>query len=156
MNAKELYDLKPFGALVRYSDGTPKPPARHTKKVADWEKRNGQGFFVQANPPYDHEGSVASITLKLIQSDHFHYNQGFSVNSSLNFEVEMPAPGTVMTYSPWRDDIEIANVHANYDDYLAWCVRNRYSPFGHGRKLWIVGEDGKLKDFTEADAPVSV
>ena len=31
----------PLGALLRYTDGSPKPPGRFTKKLAAWERSNG-------------------------------------------------------------------------------------------------------------------
>ena len=41
----------PLGALIRYTDGSPKPPARFTKKLAAWERSNGVGRLVKKEPP---------------------------------------------------------------------------------------------------------
>lgn len=38
-----------IGKRVFVSDGTPKPPERFTKKVADWERRNFEGVLVEVN-----------------------------------------------------------------------------------------------------------
>ena len=35
MSAQSIYDTAPLGSLIRYSDGTKEPPARHTRKLAD-------------------------------------------------------------------------------------------------------------------------
>ena len=40
MSAQLIYDLVPLGSIVRYSDGTPRPPERFRKKLAAWENRN--------------------------------------------------------------------------------------------------------------------
>ena len=40
MSAQLIYDLIPLGAIIRFSDGTPRPPDRHRKKLAAWEHRN--------------------------------------------------------------------------------------------------------------------
>lgn len=35
MSASLILDMAPLGALVAYSDGAPRPPARFTRKLAD-------------------------------------------------------------------------------------------------------------------------
>ena len=47
MSAKTIIDTAPLGALIRYTDGSPKPPARFTKKLAAWERSNGVGRLVK-------------------------------------------------------------------------------------------------------------
>lgn len=42
-------DLIPIGVVVRVSDGTPKPPARFTRKLADWQGRNYRGVVKEHN-----------------------------------------------------------------------------------------------------------
>ena len=42
MSATTIIDTAPLGALIRYTDGSPKPPARFTKKLAAWERSNGK------------------------------------------------------------------------------------------------------------------
>lgn len=156
MTVQELYDLRPYGATVHFSDGTPKPPARHNKKVAQWERSNGKGFFTKSDPPYNHEGAVGGISLMLIQSDVLIYNQGFSLNTKLSFEVELPPPGTILQYREWRDDVEVNHVHTDLNDYYAWCRRNRYTPFGHGGSFWIIDEKGERQPLKETPAVAAV
>lgn len=65
MSAHIVHDTAPLGSLIRYFDGTPKPPARFSKKLAAWERRNGIGRLVKTEaarerPTYS---SPASITL---------------------------------------------------------------------------------------------
>ena len=45
MSASTIIDTAPLGALIRYTDGSPKPPARFTKKLAAWERSNGVGLL---------------------------------------------------------------------------------------------------------------
>lgn len=47
MSAHTVYENAPLGSLIRYSDGTPRPPARFKKKLAAWENRNGAGRLVR-------------------------------------------------------------------------------------------------------------
>jgi len=37
MSASTIFDTAPLGALIRYTDGSPKPPSRFIKKLAAWE-----------------------------------------------------------------------------------------------------------------------
>jgi hypothetical protein len=45
MSAQLIYDLAPLGAIVRFSDGSPRPPDRHRKKLS------GLGEHQQRRPP---------------------------------------------------------------------------------------------------------
>ena len=47
MSATTIIKTAPLGALIRYTDGSPKPPARFTKKLAAWERSNGIGRLVK-------------------------------------------------------------------------------------------------------------
>lgn len=51
MSAHIIYDSAPLGNVIRCFDGTAKPLARFTKKVAAWESRNGLGRMVSKEPP---------------------------------------------------------------------------------------------------------
>ena len=65
MSATTIIDTAPLGALIRYNDGSPKPPARFTKKLAAWERSNGVGRLVKKEPPrsYTTWTAPASFTL---------------------------------------------------------------------------------------------
>ena len=65
MSATTIIDTAPLGALIRYTDGCPKPPARFTKKLAAWERSNGMGRLVKKEPPrsYSTWTAPASFTL---------------------------------------------------------------------------------------------
>jgi hypothetical protein len=43
MSAQLIYDLVPDRLDPAWSDGTPRPPERHRKKLAAWETSNSQG-----------------------------------------------------------------------------------------------------------------
>ena len=47
MSATTIFDTAPLGALIRYTDGSPKPPARFTKKLAAWKEKNATGLLVR-------------------------------------------------------------------------------------------------------------
>ena len=54
MSAITIIETAPLGALIRYNDHSPKPPARFTKKPAAWERSNGVGRLVNKEPPRPH------------------------------------------------------------------------------------------------------
>jgi hypothetical protein len=47
MSAHIVYDSAPLGSVIRYFDGTAKPPTRFRKKLSAWESRNGSGRLVK-------------------------------------------------------------------------------------------------------------
>ena len=38
MSATTIIDTAPLGALIRYTDGSPKSPARFAKELAGWDR----------------------------------------------------------------------------------------------------------------------
>jgi len=53
MSPHIIFDIAPLGALIRYSDGSPRPPGRFGKERAAWERRNGLGRLVRKEPARD-------------------------------------------------------------------------------------------------------
>ena len=103
MSATTILDTAPLGALIRYTDSAPKPPARFTKKLAAWERSNGVGRLVKKEPPRPyptwtapasftlHEGNFSSDGVILVTIMRTH-----SADSALTFEMaEEPKPGQV-------------------------------------------------------------
>lgn len=65
MSAHAIYENAPLGSLIRYSDGTPKPPARFTRKLKAWEQRNGVGRLVRKEPPRERPTYSSPATIVL-------------------------------------------------------------------------------------------
>jgi hypothetical protein len=128
MSAQTIFDTAPLGALVRFSDGEPKPPARFSKKLARWENRNGIGRLVRKDPATrrgDHCGE-ASISLHLgdfisggivIVIAH----ATFGVSHPLAFEiVERPSASAVRILQPFGTTFELLHLAPNKTDAEAW------------------------------------
>ncbi|WP_027054583.1 hypothetical protein [Mesorhizobium erdmanii] len=104
MSAQLIYDLVPLGSIVTYSDGSPRPPKRHRKKLATWENRNGGGRLIRKHK--GDYGSQGTIVLRV--------HQAFSVNNDLKFSVkERPSIGTVLVLDRAGDDAELVHLAAN-------------------------------------------
>jgi hypothetical protein len=125
LSAQQIYDTAPLGSLIRFSDGTPEPPARHRRKHAAWESSNGTGRLTRKAPA--NSASAASFTLHLAD-----FGSGdvtvvkayrtVPVTSSLIYAiVETPRPGQAAIL---RDEggmatlLHLADSHAGAESWL--------------------------------------
>ena len=143
MSATTIIDTAPLGALIRYTDGSPKPPARFTKKLAAWERSNGIGRLVKKEPPRPyptwsapasftlHEGNFSSDGVILVTIMRSH-----SADSALTFDVvEVPQPGQVKILLDFGGATELLHLAANETAAELWIAREGYrnarlEPFG--------------------------
>lgn len=157
MNAKELFDLAPLGAFVKFSDGTPRPPDRFKRKLRSWVNNNNWGYFTRADPGDPKTGySPPTFTL---QQDHdvLIISTLFGLYSTKTFEVTLPKPGTILAYGDHTkagEPVEVRHVWQDYGAARAWATGkyNTYKFASCGLKYFIVGADGKLSDHMPADA----
>ncbi|TGR23120.1 MULTISPECIES: hypothetical protein [unclassified Mesorhizobium] len=135
MSAHIVYDSAPLGSVIRYSDGTARPPARFRKKLSSWESRNGTGRLVKKEPPRTratysspgyftlHEGDFGEGGVVVIS-----VRRTWSVESNLRFEiVERPEIGMVRVLQDVGDSPEL--LHLSRDRVAAdrWLATNPYS-----------------------------
>ena len=134
MSANTIIDQAPLGALIRYTDGSPKPPARFTKKLAAWEKSNGVGRLVKKEPPRPyptwtapdsftlHEGNFSSEGVILVTIMRSH-----SVDSQLNFEVvEEPKAGQVRVLLDFGGSTELLHLASSVAAAELWIAKEGY------------------------------
>ena len=134
MSAQLISDTAPLGAIIRYSDGTPRPPERHRRKLQAWERHNNTGRLVkkhaativgQTTIPASftfHEGdfgSKAVIILRVFRT--------FSIDSALAFSVvEHPAAGSILVLDRPGDAGELVHVAQNLQAADEWLSRHGY------------------------------
>ena len=146
MSATTIIDSAPLGALIRYTDGSPKPPARFTKKLAAWERSNGVGRLVKKEPPRPyptwtapasftlHEGNFSSDGVILVTIMRSH-----SADSALTFDVvEVPQPGQVRILLDFGGATELLHLAANETAAELWIAREGY----RNARLEVVGASG--------------
>ena len=103
MSAQLIFDTAPLGALIRFSDGKPKPPSRFARKLASWEEKNGIGRLVRKEPVVRRGNHISTPSITLHHGD---FASGgvvvlmayttYSVSGDLTFEIiERPAPGSI-------------------------------------------------------------
>jgi len=135
MSAQAIYDRVPLGSLVRYSDGTPRPPERFKKKLSAWENNNNGGRLVRKSAPHTvgthttlasvtlHQGDFGSagvVVLKVFKT--------FSASSPLTFTVvERPKLGMVRVLDRAGGHAELLHLAADRAAAQAWLASHRYS-----------------------------
>ena len=134
MSAHIVYDSAPLGSLIRYSDGTPKPPTRFTRKLADWERRNGLGRLVRKAPPRERPTYSAPGSITLNEGN---FSSGgvilvtvmrtYSVDSDLSFKiVEQPGIGMVRVLPQIGDDDELLHLAESREAAALWLAKTGY------------------------------
>lgn len=145
LDGQAVYDTVPLGAVLRYFDGTPQPPARFTRKLRDWRSRNGTGRLVEKSTPSTigtrtypagfvlDQGSYGSNGV-IVMTVRSHYQ----VTTERHFEViEWPRPGMVRVLHRWNVREELKHLAPDMAAAEAWMQRNRYS----NPVTEIVGDD---------------
>lgn len=129
---QEIFDIAPLGAIIAFSDGTPKPPERFHKKLNAWQSHNGSGRLTRktksANPAYrdtftlhiGNHGSNGTIVVS--------YNTTFMLGGAKKFAiVETPAVGSVRVLHQWGGEPELLHVASSHVAAEAWLRDHRYS-----------------------------
>ena len=135
MSASLIFDIAPLGSLVAYSDGTARPPARFTKKLAPWERRNGLGRLVRKEPgrerpPYSsppcftlHEGDFASGGIVLVT-----VTRTYGIDSDLRFRVvERPRVGQVRVVQQVGENVELLHLADSREAAQLWLAKSGHS-----------------------------
>lgn len=135
MSASLIFDVAPLGSLVAYSDGTAKPPARFTRKLAAWERRNGAGRLVRKEPARErptyssppcftlHEGDFGEGGIILVT-----IMRTYGIDSDLTFRVvERPKVGQVRVLQDVGENAELIHLAQNREAAELWLAKAGYS-----------------------------
>ena len=134
MSASLIYDLAPIGSIVAWSDGTPRPPERHKKKLAAWETRNSKGRLIRKqgkrgagnvslSPDFTlHEGDFGAGGVIAIR-----IHRTFSLDTELLFKViERPVLGAVRVFDRAGANAELVHLATNRQAAEEWLTRHGY------------------------------
>ena len=135
MSAHTIYDCASLGSVLRYCDGTARPPARFRKKLSTWESRNGTGRLVKKEPPRTRATYSSPACFTLHEGD---FGQGgiivvsvrrtWSVESDLRFEiVERPSIGMVRVLQDIGESPELVHLARDREAAERWLANNPYS-----------------------------
>lgn len=133
MSAHTIFEHAPIGAIVAWSDGTPRPPERHRRKLDAWQTNNSQGRLIrkQAGRDIGMLGPSASFTLH--EADYaggviaIRVHRTFSVGSTLYFSiVERPAVGSVRVFDRPGDHAELVHLAPHRAAAEQWLSEHGY------------------------------
>jgi len=107
MSAHTIFDNAPIGSIVAWSDGTPRPPERHRKKLSAWQSNNSQGRLIQKQGARGVGNVTLSASFTLHEADFgtggviaIRVHRSFSLESRLQFTIlDRPAIGSVRVFS---------------------------------------------------------
>lgn len=134
MSAHAIYDHAPIGSIIAWSDGTPRPLARFTKKLAAWLTNNGKGRLIRKQPGRSIGNLSLSASFTLHEADFgtggvgaIRVHRTFSLESTLHFSViERPAIGSVRVFDRAGDDAELVYFASHRVAAEEWLSRHGY------------------------------
>ncbi len=134
MSAHTIYDDAPIGAIIAWSDGTPEPPARFTRKLAAWKANNSKGRLTRKQSEYGMANLVVPASFTLHEGDFgsagvvaIRIFRTFSVASALRFTVlERPALGSVRVFNREGEGADLVHLAANRIAAEEWLSRHGY------------------------------
>ncbi|QDG94465.1 hypothetical protein NIBR502774_18095 (plasmid) [Rhizobium sp. NIBRBAC000502774] len=135
MSASLVFKLVPIGSVVSWSDGTPRPPERHRKKLAAWKTRNSSGRLIRKQPTQTRGTYTALDCFNIHEGDHgsngtivLRVFRTFDVEAcSLSFAVvERPAIGSVRIFDRAGEGAELVYVAPDRLSAERWLTSHRH------------------------------
>jgi hypothetical protein len=132
MSASLIYDIVPIGSIVAWSDGTPRPPERHRKKLSAWKTNNSKGRLIKKEPPRIRPTYSSLAGFILHEADFgaggviaIRVHRSFSVDSALRFTVvERPTSGTVRVFDRSGGNAELVHLAPHRAAAEEWLSRH--------------------------------
>lgn len=123
--------LAPIGSVLAWSDGTPRPPERHRKKLSAWRSRNSSGRLVSRQGEYRRGSMIVPAGFRVHEGDHgaggviaIRVYRSFSIDSSLSFSiVEVPAVGSCRVFDRAGENAELVHLASSRqaaEEWLTW------------------------------------
>jgi hypothetical protein len=143
MTAQLIFDLVPIGAIVAWSDGTPRPSERHTRKLAAWRTNNGRGRLIRKEGRRVLGTVVIPAGFVLHESDLgsgdvvvMRIHRSFATTSALRFAVvERPPLGSARVFDRPGPNQELVHFAASRAEAEAWLAH-------HGHPSAVIDEVG--------------
>jgi len=134
MSAQSIFEHAPIGAIVAWSDGRPRPPERHRRKLDAWTTNNSQGRLIRKQGGR-YAGAVdphASFTLH--EADYgaggviaIRVHRTFALASGLRFNiVERPPVGSVRVFDRPGPDAELVHLAPHRAAAEQWLTQHGY------------------------------
>lgn len=128
MSALSIFEDAPLGATVAWSDGAPRPPEHHRRKLAAWENSNSQGRLIRKQGTADagsftlHEGDFGGGGVIAIR-----VHRTFMLTSSLHFSiVERPPLGSIRVFDRAGDYRQLVHLAPHRTAAQHWLSQHGY------------------------------
>ena len=114
MSAHTILECPPIGAIVAWTDGAPRPPERHSRKLDAWKTNNSQGRLIRKQGRSDIGMLDPHASFTLHEADYgaggiiaIRVHRTFGLNTRFTFTiVERQAVGSVRVFARADDDAE--------------------------------------------------
>lgn len=126
--------LAPIGAILKWSDGMPRPPERHRKKLSAWKTNNSSGRLIRKQTEWSTGNIILPANITLHEGDHggggvitIRIHRTFSVETNRMFSVvERPSIGSCRVFDRPADHAELVHLAANREAAEEWLSRHGY------------------------------
>ncbi|WP_266065083.1 hypothetical protein [Brucella intermedia] len=134
MSAISIFEDAPIGATIAWSNGQPRPPERHRKKLSAWQSSNSKGRLIRKQGERGMGNVTLSASFTLHEGDFasggvivMRVHRSFSLDSSLQFTIiDRPAVGSVRVFDRAGDDAELVHLAPHRAAAEEWLTRHGY------------------------------
>ena len=134
MSAHTIFEHAPLGAIVAWSDGNPRPPERHRRKLDAWKTNNSQGRLIRKQGVRDIGTLDPHASFTLHEADYgaggviaIRVHRTFSLGSTLRFTViERPTVGSVRVFDRAGDNAELVHLAPHRAAAQQWLSEHGY------------------------------
>ena len=134
MSAHTIFEHAPIGAIIAWSDGTPRPPERHRRKLDAWKTNNSQGRLIRKQAARDIGTLDPYASFTLHEADYgssgviaIRVHRTFSLGSTLRFTIiERPAVGSVRVFDRPGDHAELVHLAPHRAAAEQWLPEHGY------------------------------
>jgi hypothetical protein len=133
MSARYIHDAAPLGALIRFSDGTTRPPDRHKRKLSAWKDNNDTGRLISKRGPIERPTYSMPAEFTLHMADFggggvivMRVHRSFALNSGLAFEIaERPRAGMARVLDRRETGDQLLHLAADRAAAEVWLAEYR-------------------------------
>ncbi|SJM34479.1 hypothetical protein [Mesorhizobium delmotii] len=134
MSAHTIFEHAPIGAIVAWSDGAPRPPERHRRRLDAWNTNNSRGRLIRKQGGRDADTHNPHASFTLHEADYgaggvvaIRVHRTFSLSSSLRFNiVERPTVGSVRVFDRSGDYAELVHLAPHRAAAEQWLSQHGY------------------------------
>lgn len=134
MSAHTIFEHAPLGAIVAWSDGNPRPPERHHRKLDAWRTNNSRGRLIRKQGVRDIGTLDPYASFTLHEADYgaggviaIRVHRTFSLGTTLRFTiVERPAVGSVRVFDRVGDDAQLVHLAPHRAAAERWLSEHGY------------------------------